>query len=92
LRAADSYTLPEGTTVTNIGLGALCMQCHHSRNGSATNNIAKYKLGQPTWAGGSSFGVHDSTAGDMIEGVNAITYGQIIPSGTHSATITNVCV
>jgi hypothetical protein len=25
------YTLPEGTTITNAGLGALCMQCHHSR-------------------------------------------------------------
>jgi hypothetical protein len=68
------------------------MQCHHSRNGEATNNITKYKLGQPTWAGGSSFGVHDSTAGDMVEGVNAITYGKFIPSGSHSAVITNVCV
>ena len=92
LRAANIYTLPEGTTVTNAGLGALCMQCHHSRNGEATNNITNYKLGLPTWAGGSSFGVHDSTAGDMVEGVNAITYGKFIPSGSHSAVITNVCV
>jgi hypothetical protein len=92
LRAANEYTLPEGTTVTNVGLGALCMTCHHSRNGSASNNIAKYQLNQPTWAGGVSFGVHDSTAGDMVEGVNAITYGKVIPSGSHSATITNVCV
>jgi hypothetical protein len=68
------------------------MECHHSRNGEATNNIKNYKLGLPTWAGGSSFGVHDSTAGDMVEGVNAITYGKVIPSGSHSATITNVCV
>lgn len=92
LRASPLITLPEGTTITNAGLGALCMQCHHSRNGSAANNIANYKLGLPTWAGGSSFGVHDSTAGDMIEGVNAFTYGKFIPSGTHNATITNVCV
>jgi hypothetical protein len=92
LRAAPLVTLPEGTTITNAGLGALCMQCHHSRNGSATNNVVNYKLGLPTWAGGSSFGVHDSTAGDMIEGVNAFTYGKFIPSGTHNATITNVCV
>jgi hypothetical protein len=92
LRAAPIYTLPDGTTVTNAGLGALCMQCHHSRNGAATNNIRNYQLGLPTWAGGSSFGVHDSTAGDMIEGVNAITYDKVIPSGSHSATITNVCV
>lgn len=92
LRAANSITLPEGTTVTNVGLGALCMECHHSRNGEANQNIANYKLGLPTWAGGSSFGVHDSTAGDMVEGVNAITYGKVIPSGSHSAVISNVCV
>lgn len=92
LRAANTYTLPEGTTVTNVGLGALCMECHHSRNGEANANIANYRAGLPTWAGGSSFGVHDSTAGDMVEGVNAITYGKVIPSGSHSSTIPNVCV
>lgn len=92
LRAANSYTLPEGTTVTNVGLGALCMECHHSRNGEAIANIENYKKGLPTWAGGSSFGPHDSTAGDMVEGVNGITYGKTIPSGSHSATIPNVCV
>ena len=92
LRATEIYTLPEGTTVTNAGTGALCMTCHHSRNGSAEQNIAKYRLNQPTWAGGVSFGVHDSTAGDMVEGVNAITYGRTIPSGSHSAVIQDVCV
>jgi hypothetical protein len=68
------------------------MECHHSRNGAATTNIWNYQHGLPTWAGGSSFGPHDSTAGDMVEGVNAITYGNEIPSGSHSAVITNVCV
>lgn len=92
LRTTAQYTLPEGTTVTNVGKGALCMTCHHSRNGSATNNIEKFKLSQPTWAGGASFGVHDSTAGDMVEGVNAITYGKVIPSGSHNAVISDVCV
>lgn len=91
LRAANQYTLPDGTTATNVGGGALCMNCHHARNGEANVNIANYKAGLPTWAGGSSFGVHDSTAGDMIEGVNAITYGKQIPSGSHGA-ITDVCV
>ena len=28
----------------------------------------------------------------MVEGVNAITYGKFIPSGSHSSVITNVCV
>jgi hypothetical protein len=80
LRAAPLYTLPDGTSVTNDGLGALCMQCHHSRNGNAETNIVNYKLGLPTWAGGSSFGVHASPQGDMVEGVNAITYGKFIPA------------
>ena len=91
LRAANQYTLPEGTTITNVGGGALCMTCHHSRNGDAVTNIANYKVGKPTWAGGSSFGVHDSTAGDMIAGVNAITYGKQIPSGSHGY-IEDICV
>lgn len=92
LRAAPLYTLPDGTSVTNAGLGALCMQCHHSRNGDADDNIANYQKGTATWVGGSSFGVHHSPQGDMVEGVNAITYGQAIPSGSHAAAITNVCV
>jgi hypothetical protein len=92
LRSAPLYTLPDGTHVTTAGLGALCMQCHHSRNGSAEANIVNYQLGKPTWAGGSSFGVHRSPQGDMVEGVNAITYGKEIPSGSHAAAITNVCV
>jgi len=92
LRAANEYTLPEGTTVTNVGLGALCMTCHHSRNGEVTQNITNYVAGKPTWAGGSSFGVHDSTAGDMIEGVNGYSYGKFIPSGSHSYVIKDVCV
>lgn len=93
LRAANIYTLPEGTTVTNVGLGALCMNCHHARNGGASNNIALFQQNKPTWDAGSvSFGVHDSTAGDVVEGVNAITYGKVIPSGAHSYSISNVCV
>lgn len=92
LRAANTYTLPEGTTVSHVGSGALCMTCHHSRNGEVNQNISNYQQGKPTWANGSSFGVHDSTAGDMIEGVNAYTYGKTIPSGSHNKVITDVCV
>jgi hypothetical protein len=91
LRAGPNYTLPDGTAVTNAGAGGFCMNCHHSRNGSATNNVANYKAGLPTWQGGSSFGVHDSPQGDMLEGANAITYGQAIPSSAHRYAITNTC-
>ena len=57
-----------------------------------TNNVVKYPLGMATWAGGSSFGPHDGPQGDMIEAINAITYGQAIPSSAHRYTVTNVCV
>lgn len=86
LRAAPIYTLPEGTTITNAGLGALCMQCHHSRGGEVEANITNYQLLN------TSFGTHYSPQGDMVEGVNAVDYGKFIPSAAHNAAITNVCV
>jgi hypothetical protein len=92
LRGNLSYTFAEGTVVTNAGTGGLCLNCHHSRNGSASNNVALFALGKPTWPGGTSFGVHDSPQGDMLEGVNAITYGKTIPSSAHRTAITNACV
>jgi len=92
IRTLASVTLGDGTIVTNAGEGALCMECHHSRNGGATNNVAQYALGNATWAGGSSFGPHDGPQGDMIEAANAITYGLTIPSSAHRLTVSNVCV
>jgi hypothetical protein len=83
--------MPDGTVVNNAGNGALCLQCHVVRNGAATNQLVKYPIGQNTWFGGSSFGVHDAAQGDMIEGVNAFTYGKNIPSSAHR-NITNLCV
>ena len=92
LRALGSYIMPDGTTVTNAGNGSLCLECHHSRNGSVTNMLVNFPQGKPNWVGGSSFGVHDSPQGDMIEGINAVTYGQNIPSSAHRYTVTNLCV
>jgi hypothetical protein len=92
LRLLGSVTMPDGTVVTNAGEGALCLQCHHNRNGSATNQMVNYPLGKNTWFGGSSFGPHDGPQGDMIEGINAITYGQTIPSSAHRYAVTNLCV
>jgi hypothetical protein len=92
IRTLASVTLGDGTVVTNAGEGALCMECHHSRNGSATNNVVQYALGKATWNGGSSFGPHDGPQGDMIEAANAITYGLTIPSSAHRLTVSNVCV
>jgi hypothetical protein len=92
IRIMGSVTMPDGTVVTNAGEGALCLECHHNRNGSATNQLVAYPLGKNTWFGGSSFGPHDGPQGDMIEGVNAFTYGQTIPSSPHRYVVTNLCV
>lgn len=91
LRLPNEITLSDGTVVTNAGFGAFCMQCHNSRNGSVTRSLVEYPAGQPTWPGGSAFGVHDSPQGDMMEGVNAVTYGRDIPSAAHRSAITNTC-
>ena len=91
LRMGYNVTLSDGTMVTNAGAGGFCMECHNSRNGSVTNEMAKYPLNQPNWAGGVAFGTHDSPQGDMLEGVNAITYGQNIPSAPHAKVITDTC-
>jgi hypothetical protein len=54
--------------------------------------LAKYPLGKATWYGGVSFGPHDGPQGDMIEGINAVTYGQAIPSSAHRNTVSDLCV
>ncbi len=92
LRMGYNVTLSDGTVVTNAGSGGFCMECHNNRNGSATNMLAKYPLNQPNWAGGVSFGTHDSPQADMLEGVNAVTYGQVIPSAPHANVVPDTCV
>ena len=91
LRMGYNVTLSDGTVVTNAGAGGFCMECHNSRNGSVTNMMAKYPLNQPNWAGGVGFGTHDSPQGDMLEGVNAVTYGQVIPSAPHANVVSDTC-
>jgi hypothetical protein len=92
LRMGSTGVLGDGTLVPTAGSGGTCMQCHHSRNGAAATNIENYQQGKPTWAGGSSFGVHDSSQADMLLGMNAITYGLDIPSSAHRYSVTNTCV
>jgi hypothetical protein len=92
LRVMASATFGDGTVITNGGEGNLCMNCHHSRDGDAVTNVLNYKAGLNTWAGGSSFGPHDGVQGDMIEAINAITYGLSIPSSAHRESVTNSCV
>jgi hypothetical protein len=102
IRVMSSATFGDGTVITNGGEGILCMNCHHSRNGSAVTNVANWPLWIPTWPGAAinptngpssrDFGPHDNPQGDMIEGVNAITYGLTIPSSAHRLSVTNSCV
>jgi hypothetical protein len=91
LRMPTSIVLSEGTVVTNAGSGGFCMECHNSRMGSYTNMIAQYPKNKMTWAGGSAFGTHDSPQADILEGVNAETYGLTIPSSAHRYAVTNTC-
>ncbi len=92
IRSMASVKFGNGTVITNGGEGNLCMNCHHSRDGSAVTNVANYPKGLFTWAGGSSFGPHDGPQGDMLEGINAITYGLVLPSSAHRFTVSNTCV
>lgn len=84
LRTLEAATLMDGTTVTNAGKGALCMQCHHSRQNAATYAAST--------RGSAYFGPHEGPQADMLEGVNGFTYGQAIPSSAHANAITNTCV
>jgi hypothetical protein len=98
IRTLASVTFGDGTVITNAGESELCIECHHSRDGGASNNVANWPIGIPVWAGATEppsshdFGPHDGPQGDMIEGVNAITYGKTIPSSAHRYTVTNLCV
>jgi hypothetical protein len=92
LRTSTTVALSNGTVITNAGAGGFCLNCHTSRNGSFSNSIVNYPLGQTTWNGGSAFGPHDSPQGDMLEGVNGVTYGQAIPSSPHANVVSDTCV
>jgi hypothetical protein len=94
LRTSTTVTFNGNTgfTVTNAGAGGFCMNCHKSRNGSVTNSIINYPQGLATWNGGSSFGPHDSPQGDMLEGINGYTYGQVMPVSPHANVVSNTCV
>ena len=103
LRMGYNVTLSDGTVVTNAGSGGFCMECHNSRNGSYATMMANYPtyngidlsvtnlVSRPNWAGGAAFGTHDSPQADMLEGVNAETYGKVIPSAPHANVVSNTC-
>lgn len=70
------------TVVTNGGKGKICMNCHISRRDAVTYAEAPH----------SHYGPHHGPQTDMLEGVNAITYGKEIPSSAHRNAVPDTCV
>jgi hypothetical protein len=85
LRKIDAVALMDNQTViTNGGFGQLCMNCHMSRREAATY--------AETASASTHFGPHYGTQTDMLEGVNAVTYGKEIPSSAHRDVVKDTCV
>jgi len=84
LRVVGDVVLADGTTVTNGGTGKLCMSCHLGRDNAATYVESA--------AANSRFGPHHSVQTDMLFGVNAVTYGKLIPSSAHAHVVKDGCV
>ncbi len=78
-------TLENGVEISDVGTGAICMNCHHAREEAVSytndfkNNLAHY-------------GPHHGPQADMLKGTNAITFGQDIPSSPHLYATSNACV
>ena len=84
VRSMASVTLADGTTVANAGMGALCMNCHQSRQ-----NAQVYAATTP---GSAYFGPHHGPQADMLEGVNGFTYGKNLPTSAHAFVAKDTCV
>jgi hypothetical protein len=84
IRNLSTVKLADGTLVANAGEGALCMQCHQSRQNAATYAA--------TSAGSTHFGPHEGPQADMIQGTNGFTYGKTIPTSAHQFVVQNTCV
>ena len=84
VRTLAAVTLADGTTVTNAGMGTLCMNCHQSRQNAATY--------VPKTAGSTYYGPHHGPQADMLEGTNGYTYGKNIPSSAHADVVEDTCV
>lgn len=69
-------TFENGVTVSNIGPGALCMNCHHARVDavSYTNDYLKNL---------SHYGPHHGPQGDMVAGTNGYQFGWKFPTSPH---------
>jgi hypothetical protein len=84
IRTLANVTLADGTSISNVGEGALCMNCHQARQ-----NATKYVA---TTAGSAHYGPHEGPQADMLAGTNGYTYGTQIPSSAHIWATSDACV
>jgi hypothetical protein len=54
--------------------------------------LAKYPLNQTNWAADPPLERMTVPQADMLEGVNAVTYGKVIPSAPHASVVSDTCV
>lgn len=71
-----TVTFENGVTVSDIGPGVLCMNCHHARRDAVSytddylNNL-------------SHFGPHHGPQGDIVAGTNGVEFGWKFPKSPH---------
>ena len=81
---ANDVTLENNVEISNVGTGALCMNCHHARHDAVSytndylNNLRYY-------------GPDMGPQADILAGTNAITFGQNIPTSPHLVATENSC-
>lgn len=84
-RPSGSDTLANGYHYTNVGNGAVCLDCHKSRRNTAT-----YVLTRVT---SSTWGPHHNSQGDLYQGQNLATFGgPPYRSTLHYQFLQNACV
>lgn len=86
VRTMADITLTTGFTVTEGGVGKLCVNCHQSR----TAGVAAAGTEPSTIS--TRFGPHHGVQGDLFHGTNLIEYGKVSgrPSG-HAYALENSC-
>jgi hypothetical protein len=85
--------LPAGFAADSVGKGAMCITCHNSRNGEASNGeITLHEDGDPNWGTLTSFSApHEACQGDVLMGRNAYFVTGV--RSPHSQTpVDNTCV
>jgi hypothetical protein len=82
LRTVEAVLSNGEMAPTEAGNGALCMNCHQSRQeANSYTDVAR-----------SRFGPHYATQADMLIGTNVVTFGKKLPTSPHISALENACV